>query len=107
MRNIPAGRVEKHRLVAEPPLAIPRPANARYLWRRVLILQRKAQARIEERGRIPGAGRADDCVPRKVIHRNTAAIGPRKPRRLERPRACFESLAQFSDVFRSALIGYI
>src|SRR4029079_6670316 len=65
--RVAAGGVEEHRFVAEPPVAVARAADAAQRPLADALLQRKAQAGIEQRRRLAGARRADDHVPRQVV----------------------------------------
>src|SRR5690606_20156282 len=72
LRRVAARRVDQHRFVGEPPVAMPRAADAADRARPELLAERKAQTGVHERGRLPGAGRADDYVPREVVEREAA-----------------------------------
>src|ERR1700712_2650760 len=68
--RVASGRIDKRRLVGEPEIEIAGSADA--LDR--LVGKRKTQARIEQRRRLAGAGRADDHVPRAAVKIVAAAL---------------------------------
>src|SRR5207248_6256406 len=71
-RTAPGG-VGQRRLVAEPPLAVARAADA--AGRRASVaLHREIQARLPQRGRLSRAGGAYDHVPRERRERATAVL---------------------------------
>src|SRR3954452_25185941 len=76
LRGIAARRIEKHRLLREPPIAITRAADAlQRLLAGAWVSQREAQSGIEQRGRFARAWGADEHVPGKLGHRATLAGG--------------------------------
>ena len=65
--GVAPGRVDQHGVLGEPPVAQPRASHAGDGALAHLLRQRKAQAGIQQRRRLAGAGRADDGVPRLFI----------------------------------------
>src|SRR5207237_10855321 len=63
--RVAPGRVEEHRLVGEPPVAVAGAADTADRLATEPIREREAQARIDQRGRLAGPGRADEDVPRQ------------------------------------------
>ncbi len=76
LRRVAAGGVDQHGLFGEPPVAVARAADARDACRRAAAGERELQARIDERRRLAGAGRADDDVPGQVVE-DVAALALR------------------------------
>ena len=67
LRGVAAGGVDQHGFVGEPPVAVARAAHAADRARAELVGQRERQARIDQRGGLAGAGRADEDVPGQVV----------------------------------------
>ena len=63
LRGIAAGCVDQHGVLGEPPVAQACAADAGDGALPHLLLQREAQAGVQQRRRLAGAGRADDRVP--------------------------------------------
>ena len=99
--GIAPGRVEEHRFVGEPPVAIAGAANALQRALAHPLLQWKLQPRIEERRRLARAGGTDEHVPGQVVQ---AVATP--PLLLERRNGLFEPFAELHDLRGSpALLG--
>ena len=94
---VAAGRVEEHRFVGEPPVAVARAADAAQRALADALLERELQAGVDERRGLAGAGRADDDVPRQVVEAVAAA-----PVLLQRGDRFLEPLAQLQRPRRSA-----
>src|SRR5262249_57695756 len=60
-------RVEEDRLVGEPPVAVARAADTPHRFAAETIREREPQPRVDERGRLAGARRADEDVPGQVV----------------------------------------
>ena len=67
LRRVAAGRVDQHRVFSEPPLAKPGATDARHRVLPHLGGQRESQPGIQQSGRLAGAGRPDDHVPRLLV----------------------------------------
>ena len=65
--RVAACGIEQHGLVAEPPVAVARAAHARDLVPSQLPGQRKAQAGVDQRGRLAGSRRTDEHIPGQLV----------------------------------------
>ncbi len=74
LRGVAPGRVDQHRLVGEPPVAVSRSADALNGFGRGVAGQRKLQAGIDERRRLARAGRPDDEIPGQVVESACARL---------------------------------
>ena len=74
LRGVAPGRVDQHGLVGEPPVAISRAADALDRLGRGVAGERKLEARIDQRRRLAGAGRADDEIPGQVVEGGRAGL---------------------------------
>src|SRR6185369_17398623 len=90
-----AGRVDQDGVVAEPPVAVARPADAAQAFLPEALLQGKAQPRVLQRGGLAGAGRPDDHVPGKPGEGRSAPLAARL---LEHGERLGEALAQARDL---------
>ena len=71
--RVAAGGVEEDRLVREPPVAVARAPDAAHPAAAAGVDERKGQARLAQRGRLPRTRGADDHVPGEAIERAAAA----------------------------------
>jgi hypothetical protein len=67
LRRIAAGRIDQDGVLGEPPIAIAGSADALELVRNHAFGEGKFEARVDERGRLARAGRADQEIPRQVV----------------------------------------
>ena len=82
LRRVAPGRVDQHRLVGEPPVAIARAADTCHRLRLARPGKRKVQAGIDQCGGLAGARRADDDVPGDLVEE--VALAARLPERRDR-----------------------
>src|SRR5439155_24617765 len=66
LRAVAAGRIEEHRLVGQPPVAVSRAADPPDRLATETIREREAQARVDQRRRLAGARGSDEDVPGQV-----------------------------------------
>ena len=70
LEHQPAGGIEDDRVIGEPPIVIPRAAEAGQL----LFAQREIHAAVEQRHGLAAAGFAQQEVPRQLIERYFALL---------------------------------
>ncbi len=101
--GVAPGRVEQHRLVGEPPVAVARAADAADGAGAEALRQRKLQAGIDQRGGLARTRRADEDVPGQLVQILAAAEqatqarlpgGSAEPGGLELGQRFLETLAQ-------------
>ncbi len=83
LRGVAAGGVDQHRVLGEPPVAVAGSADSLDHRLGAARHQRELQAGVDECGRLPRAGRADDDVPGERIER-VALAGLRLLQRRQR-----------------------
>ena len=94
--HVPAGDIEEHRRVGEPPFAVARTPNAGHLWFTAVGLLGKAEAEVVQHGRITRARGADHDIPGQFVQRSPAL--------LESRYRGFEPLTQGGDAFRGRIV---
>ncbi len=70
--RVAARGVDQHRLVGEPPLAVPRSAHATQMGVAGLLRDRKGQSGVQQGCRLSGSGGPDDHVPGLLVQRACA-----------------------------------
>ncbi len=109
LRGVAAGRVDQHRLVGEPPVAVAGATHAAHRARAERVGERKAQAAIGQRRGLARAGRADEQVPGKLIQiapRTAAQLGAlQRMQRLAQPSAQQRHLLGRGSLGRIGLFG--
>ena len=94
--HVPAGDIEEHRRVGEPPFAVARAPNARHLRFAAVGLLGKPEAQVVQHGRIARARGADHDIPGQFVQRSPAL--------LESGYRGFEPLTQGVDTFRGRIV---
>src|SRR4051794_24492754 len=102
--GVASRRIEEHRLLREPPVAVARAADAlQRLLAGARVAEREAQSGIEKRRGLARPGRPNEHVPGKLTHRAPLASGHPEAGLAQLRHRVFETLAQHLELACRAL----